>query len=269
MSVLHVKELLIELMTASGIITAVDHVSFTLEKGETVTIIGESGSGKSTTAMGVLGLLPKDLAVMSGTIEIEGTDVLAHPRKLAAMRGRRVALIPQDPMTALSPTHTIGHQLGGAVRRGGSDRLSKREVEEKSIRLLEHVRIPSPAEQLRKFPHQLSGGMLQRVLIASALAADPVLIIADEPTSALDVTVQAGILDLLLTLQAESELALLLITHDLGVARVMSDRIKVMKDGRFVDRGQADELVDNPAVEYTRQLLDAVPRLGSWNGGDR
>lgn len=266
MSVLRVEDLQVELMTDAGVIRAVNRVSFTLEKGETVTIIGESGSGKSTTAMGVLGLLPADLAVTSGIVEIEGIDVLGNPRELEKMRGRKIALIPQDPMTALSPTHTIGMQLGGAVRRGATSRLSTAQVTEKCVELLHHVRIPEPREQLVKYPHQLSGGMLQRVLIASALAAEPVLIVADEPTSALDVTVQAGILDLLLALQEESQLAMLLITHDLGVARVVSDRIKVMKDGAFVDRGPADQLVSNPTVDYTRQLLEAVPQLGPWNG---
>lgn len=267
MSVLRVEDLQVELMTDAGVIRAVDRVSFTLEKGETVTIIGESGSGKSTTAMGILGLLPADLAVTTGTVEIQGIDVLGNPKQLEKLRGRQIALIPQDPMTALSPTHTIGKQLGGAVQRGSKARLGPAQTTQKSIELLNHVRIPDPRAQLAKYPHQLSGGMLQRVLIASALAADPILIVADEPTSALDVTVQAGILDLLLTLQEESQLAMLLITHDLGVARVVSDRIKVMRNGTFVDRGPADELVDHPSVEYTRQLLDAVPQLGPWNGG--
>ena len=260
-SLLRVDELQIELVTDRGVIRAVDGVSFGIDAGETVTIIGESGSGKSTTAMGLLGLLPDDLAVLSGSVRFKDRDLLNQPKALAKVRGRHIALIPQDPMTALSPVHTVGSQLREAIRHSGVTGKAKETA--RAIALLEQVRIPEPATQLGKYPHQFSGGMLQRVLIAAALAADPELIVADEPTSALDVTVQASILDLLLELQERTGIGMLVITHDLGVARLMSDRIYVMKDGRFVECGGAEELVSKPGSAYTKKLLDAVPRLGA------
>lgn len=264
MSVLEVKDLSVELMTSAGVIRAVDGISFSIDAGETVTVIGESGSGKSTTAMGLLRLLPDDLAVISGHAVLDGVDVVTEPRKFAKLRGRSVALIPQDAMTALSPVHTIGRQLGEAVLRKGP--ASKAEVNRRSVELLEQVRIPAPEAQLKKYPHQLSGGMLQRVLIAMALAVDPVLLVADEPTSALDVTVQAGILDLLMELQERTHVAILMITHDLGVARLVSDRIHVMKNGQFVESGEVEQIVEYPQTDYTKKLLAAVPRLGAWDG---
>jgi ABC-type dipeptide/oligopeptide/nickel transport system ATPase component len=264
MSVLEVRDLSIELMTTAGVIRAVDGISFSIDAGQTVTIIGESGSGKSTTAMGLLRLLPDDLAVISGHAVLDAVDVVTEPKKFAKLRGRSVALIPQDAMTALSPVHTIGRQLGEAIlRKGGA---SKAELNRRSMELLEQVRIPEPAVQLKKYPHQLSGGMLQRVLIAMALAVDPVLLVADEPTSALDVTVQASILDLLMELQERTHVAILMITHDLGVARLVSDRIHVMKDGKFVESGEVEQIVENPQTEYTKKLLAAVPKLGHWDG---
>ncbi|WP_160667340.1 ABC transporter ATP-binding protein [Pseudarthrobacter sp. ATCC 49987] len=264
MSVLEVKDLSVELMTTAGVIRAVDGISFSIDAGETVTVIGESGSGKSTTAMGLLRLLPDDLAVISGHAVLDGVDVVTEPRKFAKLRGRSVALIPQDAMTALSPVHTIGRQLGEAVLRKGP--ASKAEATRRSVELLEQVRIPAPEAQLKKYPHQLSGGMLQRVLIAMALAVDPVLLVADEPTSALDVTVQAGILDLLMELQERTHVAILMITHDLGVARLVSDRIHVMKNGQFVESGEVEQIVEYPQTDYTKKLLAAVPRLGAWDG---
>lgn len=258
-NLLKVDELQVELITAGGVVRAVDGVSFCIDAGETVTIIGESGSGKSTTAMGILGLLPTDLAVLSGSATFKDREILGSHAELGKVRGRHIALVPQDPMTALSPVHTIGSQLRDAVRHGGVRGRSAERV--RAVELLDQVHIPRPAEQLGKYPHQLSGGMLQRVLIATALAAGPELIVADEPTSALDVTVQASILDLLLELQQRTGVAMLLITHDLGVARLMSDRIFVMKDGRFVEGGDAEALLGNPRSAYTKRLLDAVPRL--------
>jgi ABC-type dipeptide/oligopeptide/nickel transport system ATPase component len=264
MSVLEVKDLSVELMTTAGVIRAVDGISFSIDAGQTVTVIGESGSGKSTTAMGLLRLLPDDLAVISGHAVLDGVDVVTEPRKFAKLRGRSVALIPQDAMTSLSPVHTIGRQLGEAVLPKGP--ASRADLTRRSVELLEQVRIPTPDAQLKKYPHQLSGGMLQRVLIAMALAVDPVLLVADEPTSALDVTVQAGILDLLMELQERTHVAILMITHDLGVARLVSDRIHVMKDGRFVESGEVEQIVEHPQTEYTKKLLAAVPKLGHWDG---
>jgi ABC-type dipeptide/oligopeptide/nickel transport system ATPase component len=260
-NLLKVDELQVELITARGVIRAVDGVSLCIDAGETVTIIGESGSGKSTTAMGILGLLPPDLAVLSGHASFQGTDILGDAKALGKVRGRHIALIPQDPMTALSPVHNIGTQLRDAIRHSGI--TGKARETARAVELLEQVRIPRPETQLGKYPHQLSGGMLQRVLIATALAAGPELIVADEPTSALDVTVQASILDLVLELQEDTGVGILLITHDLGVARLMSDRILVMKDGRFVETGGAEDLIRKPQSDYARKLLAAVPRLST------
>lgn len=263
---LEVDDLQVELITGRGVVRAVDGISFGLAAGETVTLIGESGSGKSTTALGLLRLLPPGLAVLSGRALLQGRDVVSEPDAAASLRGRGVSLIPQDPMTALSPVHTVGSQLAEAVRlRGASRSQAKRRARD----LLEQVRIPEPGSQLRKYPHQLSGGMLQRVLIAIALAGEPRLLVADEPTSALDVTVQAGVLDLLMEVQEDTGAGILMITHDLGVARLVSDRIHVMRHGRFVESGEVERIVEDPAEDYTRALLDAVPRLGSWDGERR
>lgn len=263
-ALLDVADLQVELITAAGVVRAVDGVSLTIEPGESVTVIGESGSGKSTMAMAILGLLPADLAVVSGSARIDGVDVVASPAALREVRGRTASLIPQDPMTALSPVHTIGRQLVEAVRlrRPG---MTKKDAQAHAAGLLDQVRVPRPAEQLDRYPHQLSGGMLQRVLTAIALAGEPRLLVADEPTSALDVTVQASILGLLLQLQETSGIGILMITHDLGVARLMSDRVHVMREGRFVESGAVESVVDTPRHEYTRKLLSAVPALGPWD----
>ncbi|MGJ5893710.1 ATP-binding cassette domain-containing protein [Streptomyces niveiscabiei] len=263
-ALLDVEDLQIELVTQRGIVRAVDGVSFRVGRGETVTLIGESGSGKSTTAMGVLRLLPEGLAVLSGSARVVGEDVVADPSAARRVRGHAVSLIPQDPMTALSPVHTIGRQLGDALRLRHPG-LSRGEVRERGTELLAQVRITSPQSRWTAYPHQFSGGMLQRILIAIALAAEPRLLVADEPTSALDATVQAGVLDLLMDLQERTGVGMLMITHDLGVARLVSDRIHVMKEGRFVESGAAEEIVERPGHAYTRTLLAAVPRLGAWD----
>jgi peptide/nickel transport system ATP-binding protein len=267
MSVLDVRDLTVDLMTLNGVVRAVDGVTFHIDHGETVTIIGESGSGKSTTAMALLRLLPDDLAVITGTAEIDGKDVVSTRRHVTALRGRSVSLIPQDPMTALNPIATIEKQMVEAIRLAHPD-LSKKQASARALDLLRQVHLSVPERRLRQYPHELSGGMLQRVLIAMALSAEPSLIVADEPTSALDVTVQAGILDLLLEIQETTGVAVLLITHDLGVARLMSDRIHVMKSGRFVESGPVEQVVDAPADEYTRTLLAAIPALGPWHDPD-
>jgi peptide/nickel transport system ATP-binding protein len=263
MPVLSVNNLIVDLMTAGGVIRAVDGVSFDIDAGETVTIIGESGSGKSTTAMALLRLLPDDLAVLSGAAEITGQDVIGTRKHINGLRGRAVALVPQDPMTALNPIATVGRQMVEAIRL--RHRCGKADARERALTLLRQVHLSRPEQRLKQYPHELSGGMLQRVLIAMALSAEVELIVADEPTSALDVTVQAGILDLLLEIQQETGVGILLITHDLGVARLMSDRIHVMKTGSFVESGPVEEIVDNPQHEYTRKLLEAIPKLGPWD----
>jgi peptide/nickel transport system ATP-binding protein len=267
MSVLEVKDLRVELVTLDRVVPAVDGVSFEVDRGETVTIIGESGSGKSTTAMAILRLLPDDLAVISGEARIGGVDVTGSRSVINGIRGRTVALIPQDPMTALNPIRRVGRQMVEAVRVKYPS-MSRAQARARALELMEQVHIQNPVKQFGAYPHQLSGGMLQRVLIAMAVSTDADLIVADEPTSALDVTVQAGILDLLLELQEQTGIALLLITHDLGVARLMSDRVLVMKDGRFVEGGPVTEVVDHPQHPYTRKLLAAIPELGAWHDPD-
>ena len=264
MSVLTVRDLVVELMTPRGVIRAVDGVSFDIAAGETVTIIGESGSGKSTTAMALLRLLPDDLAVISGSAQIDGQDVVGTRKHIGDLRGRSVALIPQDPMTALNPIATVGKQMVEAIRHAHPS-LSTAQARERALDLLRQVHLSAPERRIKSYPHELSGGMLQRVLIAMALSTEPRLIVADEPTSALDVTVQAGILDLLLEMQERTGVAILLITHDLGVARLMSDRIHVMHRGLFVEDGPVEQVVDHPAHDYTRALLAAIPELGEWD----
>jgi peptide/nickel transport system ATP-binding protein len=263
---LEVADLQVELVTERGVVRAVDGVDLHVGAGETVTLIGESGSGKSTTAMAVLGLLPAGTAVVSGVVryaldpDAAPVDVLADPRAPATVRGRGVSLVPQDPMTALSPVHTIGAQLGHALRLRHPE-LSRGAIRERGIALLDQVHVARPETQWRSYSHQLSGGMLQRVLIAIALAGEPRLLVADEPTSALDVSVQAGILDLLLELQERTGIGMLLITHDLGVARLVSDRIHVMRSGVFVESGEVEQVVGAPREEYTQSLIAAVPTL--------
>jgi peptide/nickel transport system ATP-binding protein len=263
-SVLEVTDLQVELMTTDTVVRAVDGVSFHVDRGETVTIIGESGSGKSTTAMALLRLLPDDLAVISGAASINGQDVTGDRRVVNALRGRAVALIPQDPMTALNPIRTVGSQMVEAVGIKYPE-LGRAEAKARALSLMDQVHIREPRKQFDAYPHQLSGGMLQRVLIAMAVSADADLLVADEPTSALDVTVQAGILDLLLELQETTGIAILLITHDLGVARLMSDRIHVMRAGVFVEGGAVADIVDHPQHPYTQKLLAAIPELGPWH----
>lgn len=263
MNLLKVNDLRVDLMTTGGIVEAVRGVSFHIDRGETVTIIGESGSGKSTTAMAILRLLPDDLAVLAGEAQIAGQDVLGPRTVINKLRGREVALIPQDPMTALNPVFTIGRQMVEAIRI--KDRkLGRAAAQKRAIELMDAVHIRNPEQQLKAYPHQLSGGMLQRVLIAMAVSTDADLIVADEPTSALDVTVQAGILDLLLEMQEKRGVGILLITHDLGVARLMSDRVYVMNRGEFVEGGDVIDIVERPQQAYTQRLLAAIPELGPW-----
>jgi peptide/nickel transport system ATP-binding protein len=262
---LEVRDLQIELITDGGVVRAVDGVSFAIREGETVTIIGESGSGKSTTAMGILRLLPDDLAVLSGHAAFAGRDVITDPGSIGKVRGRTVSLIPQDPMTALSPVVSIGRQLVEAVRNR-SPELSAAQARSAAVDLLAQVRIPTPEAQLAKYPHQLSGGMLQRVLIAIALAGRPRLLVADEPTSALDVTVQAEILELLRELRARDGMSVLLISHDLAVIAELCDRVAIMKDGRVVEQGPTSQVVSAPASAYAAELLAAVPRIGAAPG---
>jgi len=243
----------------------VDDVSFTLAAGETLGLVGESGSGKSVTAFSILRLLQPPGQIVNGRILFEGQDLLTlSERNMRAVRGARISLIFQEPMTALNPVMRVGDQVAEALT--AHKMASRSEARHRAVELLEAVRIPDPTRRVRDYPHQLSGGMRQRVMIAIALACRPPLVIADEPTTALDVTIQAQMLDLIRQLQAEFGLALLLITHDFGVVAEMADRVAVMKAGRIVETGPVREILRTPSHEYTRQLLAAVPgRRGAAN----
>ena len=243
----------------------VDDVSFTVAAGETLCLVGESGSGKSVTAFSILRLLQPPGQIVNGRILFEGQDLLTlSERNMRAVRGARISLIFQEPMTALNPVMRVGDQVAEALT--AHNMASRSEARHRAVELLEAVRIPDPTRRVRDYPHQLSGGMRQRVMIAIALACRPPLVIADEPTTALDVTIQAQMLDLIRRLQAEFGLALLLITHDFGVVAEMADRVAVMKAGRIVETGPVREILRTPSHEYTRQLLAAVPgRRGAAN----
>ncbi|SHK50909.1 peptide/nickel transport system ATP-binding protein [Pseudonocardia thermophila] len=236
-------------------------VSFTVAPGESVALIGESGCGKTMTGMAVLGLLPRGFTVSSGSIRLGGRDLLAcSERELRSVRGRSLGAIFQEPMSSLDPTMRVGDQIAEARRLhlGESRKVARARAEE----LLDRVGIADAARRLDSYPHELSGGMQQRVMIASAIACDPDLVLADEPTTALDVTIQAEILELLRELRREQGIAVLLVTHDLGVVADFCDRVVVMYAGTVVERAGVDELFADPAHPYTRALLDAVPQTG-------
>ena len=240
---------------------AVDDVSFSIAPGETLGLVGESGSGKSVTAFAILRLLQPPGRVTNGRVIFEGQDLLALPeRTMRGIRGARISLIFQEPMTALNPVMRVGDQIAEALTAHAV--VGRTEARQQAIELLDAVRIPDAARCVRDYPHQLSGGMRQRVLIAIALACRPPLVIADEPTTALDVTIQAQILDLLRELKTRFNLALLLITHDFGVIAEMADRVAVMRAGRVVEEGPVRQILRTPAHEYTQRLLAAVPGTG-------
>ncbi|SDL19411.1 dipeptide ABC transporter ATP-binding protein [Nonomuraea jiangxiensis] len=241
---------------------AVEGISFTVEPGEVVAVVGESGSGKTTTAHAIIGLLPRNASLDAGQILLGENDLATwSARRMESVRGAQIGLIPQDPSNSLDPVKTIGAQIGEVLRihkRGDRGTIRRRVVE-----LLARVGLPDPQARARQYPHELSGGMRQRVLIAIAIALEPRLIIADEPTSALDVTVQRRILDLVDDLRAEFGTAVLLVTHDLGVAASRSDRLVVMKDGRVEEQGTTREVMSAPAAEYTKRLLGDAPALSA------
>jgi len=257
---LDVQGLTVRFANPGSDLTAVDNVSLTIAAGETLGLVGESGSGKSVVALSILRLLPPNGQVVAGRILFEGRDLLlASESEMRATRGARISLIFQEPMTALNPVMRVGDQIAEAMTVHGGDRTDARQ---RAVRLLDAVRIPDAEQRIRDYPHQLSGGMRQRVMIAIALACHPALVIADEPTTALDVTVQAQVLDLLRELKARFNLALLLITHDFGVIAEMADRVAVMHRGRVVEQGPLRQILREPAQDYTRHLLAAVPGSG-------
>ncbi|MGB6906382.1 MAG: ABC transporter ATP-binding protein [Methyloceanibacter sp.] len=255
-----VEDLSVDFMSGSGLTSAVKNISFDIGKGETVALVGESGSGKTVTALSILRLLPYPAARHpSGSILFKGEDLMALPPDgLRHVRGNQISMIFQEPMTSLNPLHTIEQQIGEVLKihRGLSDHAARERV----LDLLDKVGIDDPKGRLASYPHQLSGGQRQRVMIAMALANEPDLLIADEPTTALDVTIQAQILDLLLKLKSEFNMAMLLITHDLGIVRKMADRVCVMNQGEIVERGTAQGVFTAPQHPYTKHLLAAEPK---------
>jgi oligopeptide/dipeptide ABC transporter ATP-binding protein len=261
MALLEVDNLQTHFFTREGVVRAVDGISFDVEKGKTLGIVGESGCGKSVTALSIMGLLPQPPAkIVGGSVRFEGFDLAALPDKnLEEIRGQEIAMIFQDPMTSLNPTLKIGTQIMETMQHHLG--LSKSAARKRAIELLEEVHIPDAKDRLDDYPHRFSGGMRQRVMIAIAISCKPKLLIADEPTTALDVTVQAGVLDLLEELQEEYEMALIVITHDMGVVAEAADDIVVMYAGQIVEQASALDLFDHPEHPYTEALLGALPQI--------
>jgi oligopeptide transport system ATP-binding protein len=259
--VLEVEDLHVEFRLPRGTVNAVNGVSFTLDAGETLAILGESGSGKSVSAQAIMGLIDTPPGhITKGAIRFLGDDILQlSEEEHRALRGQRIAMIFQDALTALNPVFTVGWQIGEMLRihRGAS----RKEATDRAVELMEMVGIPSAAERVGNYPHEFSGGMRQRVMIAMALALDPDVLIADEPTTALDVTVQAQVMELLADLQQRTGMGLILITHDLGVVVETADRVAVMYAGRIVEAGTVDEVFTTPAHPYTEGLMRSIPRL--------
>jgi peptide/nickel transport system ATP-binding protein len=260
MALLEVDELSVRFDSDEGSVHAVDRVSFALEPGEVLAMVGESGCGKSVTAMSMLRLLPRS-ASLSGAVRFEDRDLLtADEGSLRSVRGREISFVFQEPMTSLNPVFTVGRQIGEVLRHHLG--LSRAEAQDRTLELLELVGIPAPSRRIEEYPHQLSGGMRQRVMIAIAVACNPKVLIADEPTTALDVTIQAGILDLMRDIRERLGTAIILITHDLGVVADVADRVMVMYAGRKVEEAPATELFAHPQHPYTTGLLAALPRSG-------
>ncbi|ACZ37827.1 ABC transporter ATP-binding protein [Sphaerobacter thermophilus] len=258
---LEVRNLRTQFFTQDGVVKAVDDVSFHIMPGETLGVVGESGCGKSITAMSIMRLIPSPPGkIVSGEILFEGEDILKmSDEEVRSIRGNKIAMIFQDPMTSLNPVLTINRQISEALELHLG--MSRSQARQRSIELLKMVGIPNAEERVDQYPHQFSGGMRQRVMIAMALSCNPRMLIADEPTTALDVTIQAQILDLMRNLQQEHNTALMMITHDLGVVAGMTDRIQVMYAGHIVETAPTEELFANPRHPYTVGLLNSIPRL--------
>ncbi len=263
---LSVRGLSTHFFTPDGVVHAVDDVSFDVGYGETLGLVGESGCGKSVTALSIARLVPNPPGrIVAGEIVFDGIDVLKlNNEDMRRLRGKEIGFIFQDPLTSLNPTLTIGYQIAESIRQHMA--LSPKAATDRVVELLSKVGIPRAKDRLNDYPHQFSGGMRQRVMIAIALSCDPTLILADEPTTALDVTIQAQILELIEKLSDEFSTAVLLITHDLGIAAGMCDRVNVMYAGRIVESGTVDELFENPRMPYSWGLLDSLPRLDDVRG---
>jgi peptide/nickel transport system ATP-binding protein len=264
-ALLEVSDLSVTFSSEEGKIRAVEHVSFTLAKNQTLCVVGESGCGKSVTALAIMGLLPAKTAARTGSVRFDGDELTGLDQSaLNKLRGARLAMIFQEPMTSLNPAFTVGDQIAEAIlrHRGGT----RAEANKRGVEMLRRVRIPAPERRFSDYPHKLSGGMRQRVMIAMALACDPELLIADEPTTALDVTIQAQVLDLMRKLRAETGAAIMLITHDLGVVAEMADRVIVMYAGQIVEEAPVGVLFSRPEHPYTVGLLGSIPRLDKKRG---
>lgn len=264
--ILSVEDLFVEFRTRESTVNAVNGISYTVSAGETLAILGESGSGKSVSAQAIMGILDSPPAVIPrGEIWFDGKNLLTEPaEEQRKVRGPGISMIFQDALSSLNPVYSVGYQIGEMFRahRG----LSKKEAKQRAVELMDRVRIPAAAQRVDDYPHQFSGGMRQRVMIAMAIALDPKILIADEPTTALDVTVQAQVMDLLKDLQRETGMGLVLITHDLGVVNEVADNVAVMYAGRIVERGTVDDVFTNPAHPYTEGLMASVPQVEAKGG---
>ena len=266
MSLLEVKDLHTSFFTDAGEVPAVNGVSFFLDHGKVLGIVGESGSGKSVTAYSIMQILANTGKIVSGSIKLDGQELVgADEKTMKEVRGNKISIIFQDPMTSLNPTYTIGHQLMEAILLH-TDR-TKEQAYERAIEMLKLVNVNSPEKRMKQYPHEHSGGMRQRVMIAMALACEPDILIADEPTTALDVTIQAGILELMKDIQKELGMAIIMITHDLGVVAQLCDEVIVMYAGGIFEQGTADEIFYNPKHEYTKGLMRSIPTTA--NAGNK
>ena len=258
MALLEVNELRTSFFTDAGEVRAVDGVSFQLERGKVLGIVGESGSGKSVTAYSIMQILAPTGKIIGGSVKLDGQELVnAGEKVLRTVRGNKISIIFQDPMTSLNPTYTVGHQLMEAILL--HTKRNKQQARERALEMLRLVNINQPEKRLKQYPFELSGGMRQRVMIAMALACEPDILIADEPTTALDVTIQAQILDLMRDLQKQLGMAIIMITHDLGVVAQMCDEVVVMYAGSICEQGTADEIFYNPRHEYTKGLMRSIP----------
>ncbi len=263
MALLEVRDLRTSFFTDAGEVKAVNGISFNLERGKVLGIVGESGSGKSVTAYSIMQILASTGKIVGGSIKLDGQELVGSGEKvMRTVRGNKVSIIFQDPMTSLNPTHTIGHQIMEAILLHTG--RTKKQAHERAIEMLRLVNINEPEKRMKQYPHELSGGMRQRVVIAMALACEPDILIADEPTTALDVTIQAQILDLMSSLQKELGMAIIMITHDLGVVAQMCDEVIVMYAGSICEQGTADEIFYNPSHEYTKGLMRSIPTANTF-----
>ena len=262
MALLEVRDLHTAFKTPAGTVNAVNGVSFNLERGKVLGIVGESGSGKSVTAYSIMQILEKNGKIVSGSIKVDGQELVGAGEKvMKTIRGNKISIIFQDPMTSLNPTYTIGHQLMEAIMLHTP--RNKKEAWDRAVEMLRLVNVNEPEKRMKQYPFEFSGGMRQRVMIAMALACEPDILIADEPTTALDVTIQAQILELMQSLQKELGMAIIMITHDLGVVAQMCDEVIVMYAGSICEQGTADEIFYNPSHEYTKGLMRSIPTVNN------